>query len=63
MTIYTSSMQYSESECDAGAMNNIMIATWRQFAFHKFSWSQQTTNNCGQERQKKKSPVNQTDCL
>jgi len=27
MTIYTSSMQYSESECDAGAMNNIMIAT------------------------------------
>jgi hypothetical protein len=27
MTIYTSSIQHSESECNAGAMNNIMIAT------------------------------------
>jgi hypothetical protein len=29
MAIYTSSIQYSESECNAEAMNNIMIATLR----------------------------------
>jgi len=27
MTIYTSSIQNSDSECNAGAMNNIMTAT------------------------------------
>jgi len=52
MTIYTSSIQNSDSECNAGAMNNIMTATWRQLAFHKFSSILFTTNNCGQERQK-----------
>ena len=31
-----------------------MIAKWRQFAFHKFSWIQLTTNNCVARRQKKK---------
>jgi hypothetical protein len=53
MTIHTSSIQYSESECNAGAMNNIISATGRQFAFHKFSWIQLTTNDCSQEGEKK----------